>query len=149
MIRAELVDSPIDPSRLLDEVASPGNGASVLFLGTVRDVNQGRTVTGMEYSAYRSMAQREMNAVLAEAQERFGSDDLVVEHRVGTLEIGDISVAIAAAHGHRGRAFEAARYIIEELKKRVPIWKREHYVDGTREWVDPTGAAAPLDQVPQ
>ena len=137
-MRAALVRRPIDLVPLLAEVARPGNGASVLFVGTVRDVNDGRPVTGMEYTAYESMAERELSAVTREAANRYGTDDLVVEHRLGELAIGEISVAIVVAHPHRARAFEAARYVIEELKRRVPIWKLEHYVDGTREWVDPT-----------
>lgn len=144
-MQARIVDHPIDALAIVAEVADGGNGATVLFLGTVREVNQGRPVTGLEYSAYLAMAEREMRTVLEEAGRRFGVAHLVVEHRVGALEIGDVSVAIAAAHPHRGSAFDATRYVIEELKKRVPIWKREHYTDGTREWVDPTGAPAPVE----
>ncbi len=137
-MRIALVRRPIDASALLAEVHRSAIGASVLFLGTVRDVNDGRAVTGMEYTAYETMAHRELASIVGEAAMRFGTDDVVVEHRLGALDVGDISVAIAAAHAHRARAFEAARYVIEELKRRVPIWKLEHYVDGTREWVDPT-----------
>ena len=141
-MRSALVRRPIDPAGLLTEVGRPGNGAAVVFVGTVRDVNDGREVTGMDYTAYESMAERELSAVTREAADRYGTDDLVVEHRLGELAIGDISVAIVAAHPHRARAFDAARYVIEELKRRVPVWKLEHYVDGTREWVDPTAAPA-------
>jgi molybdopterin synthase catalytic subunit len=84
------------------------------------------------------MAERELRDIAREACERFGSGDIVIEHRIGVLELGDASVAIAVAHPHRGEAYEASRYVIEQLKRRVPIWKLEHYVDGTREWVDPT-----------
>jgi molybdopterin synthase catalytic subunit len=142
MMRVALVDDPLDPSRLLAEVASPGNGASILFVGTVRELNDGRRVAGIDYSAYRGMAERELGAIAAEAATLFETTDLVVEHRLGTLEVGEASVVIAAAHPHRVRAFDAARYVIEELKRRVPIWKREHYDDGTREWVDQTRVAA-------
>jgi molybdopterin synthase catalytic subunit len=123
-------------------VGAAGNGAAVLFLGTVRDVNDGRSVTGIEYSAYRSMAERELAAIVEEAAARIGSDDVVVEHRVGELRVGECSVAVAVAHPHRGLAFDGARYVIEELKRRVPIWKREQYMDGTREWVRATSSAA-------
>ena len=82
------------------------------------------------------MAERELADVAREASEQFKTTDIVIEHRLGTLEIGEASVAIAVAHPHRGLAYEASRYVIEQLKKRVPIWKLEHYVDGTREWVD-------------
>ena len=110
----------------------------MLFAGTVREVNDGRPVTGMEYTAYEPMALRELERIVDEAADRFATEDVVVEHRLGSLDVGEVSVAIVAAHAHRARAFEAARYIIEELKRRVPVWKLEHYADGTREWVDPT-----------
>jgi molybdopterin synthase catalytic subunit len=141
-MRSALVRRPIDPASLLAEVQRSDNGASVLFVGTVRDVNDGRPVTGMEYTAYEAMAQRELERIVAEAAGRFATDDVVVEHRLGSLAVGEVSVAIVAGHPHRGRAFEVARYVIEELKRRVPVWKLEHYVDGTREWVDPTQKGA-------
>jgi molybdopterin synthase catalytic subunit len=141
MMRAAIVDRALDPAALLAEVANVANGATVLFVGTVRDVNDGRAVTGIEYAAYSSMALAELTAIVAEAAERFGTQHLVVEHRLGALALGDASVAIAAAHPRRVGAFDAARWVIEELKRRVPIWKREHYADGTREWVDPTRVA--------
>ena len=137
-MRSALVDRPIDVTALVGEIASPSNGATVLFIGTVRDVNDGRAVTGMEYSAYRGMAERELTDIVREAAEQFDTLDIVVEHRLGALELGEASVAIAAAHPHRGAAYAASRYVIEQLKRRVPIWKLEYYVDGTREWVDPT-----------
>ncbi|HXT17830.1 MAG TPA: molybdenum cofactor biosynthesis protein MoaE [Gemmatimonadaceae bacterium] len=137
-MRTAIVERALDPAALLREVANDANGAAIVFVGTVRNVNDGHTVTGMEYSAYRGMAERELDAIAREAVECFGSDDIVVEHRIGTLALGDASVVIAVAHPHRGKAYDASRYVIEELKKRVPIWKREHYVDGRREWVDPT-----------
>ena len=130
-----IVDRPIDVAALLERVCRPANGAAVVFVGTVREVNDGRGVTGIEYTAYRSMAERELAAIADEATTLAGTSDVAVEHRLGELEVGDCSVVIAVAHPHRGRAFDATRYVVEELKKRVPIWKREHYVDGTREWV--------------
>jgi len=130
-----IVDAPIDVARIIGRVSRSANGATVLFLGTVREVNDGRDVTGIEYTAYRSMAERELAAIVEEAAALADSNDVAVEHRLGELAVGDCSVAVAVAHPHRARAFEAARYVIEELKERVPIWKREQYVDGTREWV--------------
>lgn len=143
-IRADIVERPIDTSKLLEEVAAPGNGASILFIGTVRDVNDGRQVDGIEYASYASMAERELRAIAAEVAARHDVESLAVEHRIGTLALGDISVAIAAAHAHRAPAFAAARDVIEAIKQRVPIWKREQYVDGTREWIDPTRARTPV-----
>ncbi len=141
-MRAALVHQAIDPTRLLAEAQRTRNGASVLFLGTVREINDGRAVTGMEYTAYEAMAERELGRIVYEATQRFATDDVIVEHRLGPLDVGQVSVAIVAAHPHRARAFDAARFVIEELKRRVPIWKLEQYVDGTREWVDPTGQTA-------
>jgi molybdopterin synthase catalytic subunit len=137
-MRSAFVRRPIDPAALLAEAQQSRNGASVVFVGTVREVNDGRRVTGMEYSAYEAMARRELERIVGEAVDRFATDDIVVEHRLGALAVGDVSVGIVVAHPHRTQAFDAARYVIEELKRRVPVWKLEHYVDGTREWVDPT-----------
>jgi len=134
-MRVALVDGPIDVSALVAEVSDESCGAATSFLGCVRNVNEGRAVTGIEYSAYRSMAEREMNAIAGEAAERFGVTRLIIEHRLGVLVLGDVSVAIVASHPHRAPALDAMRFAIEQLKRRVPIWKLELYVDGTREWV--------------
>ena len=135
-MRTAIVTSPLDPSALLAEVSSPRNGAAVLFVGTVRDLNDGRDVTGIDYRAYEPMAERELAAIVVEVAERYRTRDLVVEHRIGTLGLGEASVVVAAAHPHRSEAFDAARAVIEELKRRLPVWKREHYTDGSREWVN-------------
>lgn len=142
MIRTRLVDRPIDVAEVIRDASNTANGAVLLFLGTVRDANDGRPVTALDYSAYRGMAEHEMAAIAREAAERFNVQDLVIEHRLGELALGDASVAIAVGHPHRAAAYDASRYVIEELKRRVPIWKREHYVDGTREWVDPVKGRA-------
>jgi molybdopterin synthase catalytic subunit len=138
MIWVRLTREAIDPPALVRLVASDDCGAMSLFLGTVRAHNEGRAVTGIEYSAYDAMAGKELRRIADEAAARFGIRRIAVEHRVGELALGDVSVAIAVAHGHRAPVLDAQRYVIEELKQRVPIWKREHYVDGTREWIDPT-----------
>ena len=141
MMRTAIVEREIDPVSILAEIASTGNGATVLFLGTVREVNEGRPVTGIDYTAYSAMAETELESIATEAAARFQTPHIVVEHRIGTLGLGETSIAIAVAHPRRAASFEAARMIIEEVKRRVPIWKREHYADGTREWIDPTRAA--------
>jgi molybdopterin synthase catalytic subunit len=141
-MRAALVTRPLDLEAVRAEVAHESNGAVVVFIGTVRDVNDERPVTGIDYRAYEAMAARELERIVAEAAERFGTPYIVCEHRLGTLSLGDASVIIAVAHPRRSPAFDATRYIIEELKRRVPIWKLEHYADGTREWVDPTRSSA-------
>ncbi len=142
--RTAIVERPLEPAALLAEVADAGHGATALFVGTVREVNDGRPVTGIDYTAYEAMAARELAAIVGEAAERFGTAEgpprIAAEHRLGTLGIGEASVAVAAAHARRAPAMDAVRYVVEELKRRVPIWKREHYADGTREWLDPTAA---------
>ena len=134
-MRTAIVDRPLDACALLAEVAEYKNGASVLFVGTVRDVNDGSPVSGLDYTAYSSMAEKELASIASEAASRWTTGDIVVEHRIGTLDLGEASVVIAVGHPHRAEAYEASRYIIEELKKRLPVWKREHYVDGRSEWV--------------
>ncbi len=147
-MRSAIVERPLDPAALLAEVADTANGAALVFVGTVRETNEGRAVTGIDYSAYLPMAERELAAILGEVAEEFGTAHIVVEHRLGTLALGDASVVIAVAHARRAPAYEASRRIIEELKRRVPVWKREHYTDGPREWVDPTRAVAPAPGAP-
>ena len=139
---ASLVRAPIDPIAVIGAVSNPANGAVLLFLGAVRQVNDGRGVTGIDYAAYEAMAQRELDAIVVEASEKFATPDVVVQHRLGELGVEEVSVAIAVGHAHRDAAYAVSRFVIEELKRRVPIWKREHYTDGTREWVDPTGRAS-------
>lgn len=136
---ATLVRRPIDPLSLVRQVATPANGAVILFLGAVRQVNDGRAVTGIDYAAYEGMAASELESIVADGATRFGTADIAVEHRLGELAVEEISVAIAVGHAHRDAAYALSRWVIEELKRRVPIWKREHYADGTREWVDPSG----------
>lgn len=140
MSRSALVTREIDPASIIKEVASTEHGATSLFIGTVRDTSAGRGVSGVDYSAYPAMAEEELERILREAEARYGVSSLVVEHRIGQLALGEISVAIAVAHAHRSPALDCTRYVIEEIKKRVAIWKMENYTDGTREWVDPSGA---------
>ena len=126
MSAARLTSQPIDVAALTRDVAAEDRGAVSIFLGTVRNSNEGRAVNGIDYSAYDAMAVAEMNRIVDEAAERFRGVSIAMEHRIGTLLVGDISVAIACAHAHRAQALDANRYVIEELKRRVPIWKREH-----------------------
>jgi molybdopterin synthase catalytic subunit len=140
MRRSALVTRTINPALIIQEIASVEHGATSIFIGTVRDTSAGRGVSGVDYSAYAAMAGEELEKSLGEAEARFEVSALVVEHRIGPLALGDISIVIAAAHAHRAPALDCTRYVIEEIKKRVTIWKMEHYTDGTREWVDPTRA---------
>ncbi len=137
---AAIVDRPIDVAALIARVSDDGVGAVSVFLGTVRDINDGRAVTGIDYSAYRPMAESEMMAIAGEVCQTTPGLRIAIEHRVGTLAVSEVSVAIATSHARRTPALDAARLVIEALKVRVPIWKNEHYVDGDRAWVDPTGA---------
>jgi molybdopterin synthase catalytic subunit len=138
MKHSSIVQREIDVARLLDVVRSASHGAISVFLGTVREMNDGRDVSGIEYSAYAAMAEEEMERIVDEARHAFGVTAVAVEHRIGALDVGETSIAIVTAHAHRAPAIESNRYIIEEIKKRVPIWKLEHYADGSRDWVDPT-----------
>lgn len=140
VLHAAIVQAPIDVGRLIATAQAPGVGALSVFLGTVRDLNDGRPVSGMDYEAYEAMAASELAAVARDVCDATPGLRVTIEHRIGTLAIGEVSVAIVAAHAHRGPALDGARAIIESLKQRVPIWKREHYVDGERAWVDPTRA---------
>lgn len=144
MSRASLVDRRIDAASLIGEVSGEDRGAVSVFIGTVRDTSDGRPVHGIDYASYVEMAEDELTRIVSEAQDRFGVAAIVVEHRIGKLALGEASVGIAAAHAHRGPALDSVRFVIEEIKKRVPIWKLEHYTDGTRTWVDPTANESEL-----
>jgi len=146
MSAARLTSEPVDVATLIRDVTADDRGAVSLFLGTVRNSNEGRDVNGIDYSAYDAMAVAEMNRIVDEATQRFEGVTILLTHRTGTLRVGDVSVAIACAHAHRSPALDANRYVIEQLKRRVPIWKREHYLDGTSEWVDPSGRPAEVAQ---
>jgi len=135
MVKTAIVSEPIFPEEILSGFSSPIDGACLLFLGVVRDHNKGRGVSGLDYEVYQGMAERTLAAIVHEASHRFGTDRITVLHRVGELQVGEVSTAIAVATPHRGEAYEASRYILEELKQRLPIWKREHYLDGESHWV--------------
>jgi molybdopterin synthase catalytic subunit len=142
VLHTAIVQAPIEVGSLIARAQAAGVGALSVFLGTVRDLNDGRGVTGMDYEAYEPMAASELRAVAQEVCAVTPGLRVAIEHRIGTLGLGEVSVAIVAAHAHRGPACDGARAIIEALKQRVPIWKREHYVDGERSWVDPTASAS-------
>ena len=116
-----------------------GIGARSVFEGTVRDTNNGHDVRKLEYECYESLAIKEGNKILGEAIEKFGLIDAFCIHRIGTLEVGETAVIVVATSGHRNEAFKGCRYIIDEVKSRVPIWKKEHYQDGATEWIKGAG----------
>jgi molybdopterin synthase catalytic subunit len=117
------------------QATSPADGALCLFVGVVRNENAGRAVLRLEYEAYEDMALSEMEAIVLETRRRWPVTEVRLVHRLGRLEIGEASVAVAVASGHRAEAFEACRFAIDVLKKTVPIWKKEFYVDGAI-WLD-------------
>src|SRR5690349_10177867 len=130
----EVTDAPLDPAPLVRFVEGPEMGAVVTFSGNVRNENCGRAVEYLEYDAYRPMAERELTRIAEEAVRRWGCR-IAIQHRVGRLEIGEPSVLVAVACGHRGEAFEACRYAIDTLKEEVPIWKREVW-EGGEAWIE-------------
>ena len=134
-----VTDRPIELTPLVAQVQAPDRGGVASFLGLVRDHHEGRGVLRLDYSAYRPMAEAECGRIVAEAEARW-QVAVAPRHRVGTLQVGDVAVAVAAAGGHRDEAFAAGRCVIEDVKRRVPIWQREYYADGTVGWVDPTAA---------
>ncbi len=126
---------------VVSEVMAPDRGGVATFLGIVRDHHQDRAVRGIEYSAYEPMAEATCEAIVGEATSKWPVRVRLL-HRLGSLEVGDVAVAIAVAGPHREEAFAACRYVIEEVKRRVPIWKHERYADGTEAWVNPTGQSS-------
>lgn len=143
-----LTHAPIDLPRLVAQVSGAEQGGIATFLGLVRNHQDGRAVLRLEYSAYEPMAEAESARIVGEAAGRWPVS-IALEHRLGALAIGDVAVAVVAASAHRAAAFEACRHVIEEVKRRVPVWKKEFYADGTVEWVDPTrlGASRPPEAV--
>jgi molybdopterin synthase catalytic subunit len=129
-----LTTEPLDLAGLVAQVESPSRGGVACFVGTVRDHHAGRAVARLEYSAYGAMAEAECQRIVREAQSQWPCE-IGLRHRIGTLEVGAAAVAVAAAAAHRDEAFAACRYVIEEVKRRVPIWKREVFADGSAEWV--------------
>lgn len=141
-----LADRPIDPATERRHLDHPAAGACASFEGWVRDHNEGRPVLRLDYQAYAALAEREGEAILAEALMRFPLRAARCLHRVGRLEIGDLAVWVGVSADHRGSAFDACRWIIDEIKQRVPIWKNEHYADGESGWLHPDGTVASPDR---
>ena len=132
----KITSEAIDPDRLRDDLIDPAAGAYTSFEGWIRNVNEGQHVLRLEYEAYEPLAISEGQAVIAEAIEKFSVLHAHCVHRVGLLEIGECAVWVGVSSGHRDEAFKACRYIIDEVKVRLPIWKKEHYVDGNSGWVN-------------
>jgi molybdopterin synthase catalytic subunit len=112
-----------------------GHGAEILFLGVVRDINLGRSVTAVAYDAFPPLAEKTLATIASEAKEKWGDLQIAIFHRTGKLSVGEVSLAIAVSSKHRDESYQASRYVIEEIKERAPIWKKEFYTDGESEWL--------------
>jgi molybdopterin synthase catalytic subunit len=135
-----LVHGPIDTSVVLAAVASDAAGANVLFVGTTRGITDGLVTRSLEYEAHEPLARDELERLRSEAIVRFGLEACAIAHRLGTVPVGEASVAIAASARHRREAFGAAEWLMEQVKRVVPVWKREEAADGARTWVHPDQA---------
>ena len=133
----QLTHEPIDAATLLQRAQSPEAGAVVLFLGVARRMTNDRETVELTYDTYGKMAAKELDRLEAEARERWPLVECFIVHRLGLVPLGEASVAVAVACPHRREAFEAAEWLIDTLKQRVPIWKQEHWADGASEWVHP------------
>lgn len=133
----QLTHTLIDYHALIEQVRRPDCGAVVAFLGTVRELTDGKVTVALDYEAHGSMAEKKMTEIEQETRARWPVGEIVLVHRLGRLEVGEVSVAVAVSCPHRGQAFEACRYAIDRLKESVPIWKKENWNDGTAEWVHP------------
>lgn len=134
-MRVELTRDAIDAKVITDVLKAGEDGAVTVFDGIVRNNTRGRKTLYLEYSAYEEMALAQMRSLAAEAKQRFAVREVAMVHRLGRLEVGETSILIAVAAAHRGPTFEACRWLIDTLKKQVPVWKKEHFVDGSV-WVD-------------
>jgi molybdopterin synthase catalytic subunit len=132
-----LTDKPIDTAAILAQVASRDAGAVVLFLGTTREFTKGRQTAALDYECYPEMAEKKLAELETEARRRWPLVACAIVHRLGHLELGETSIAIAVSAPHRQAAFEAGQWLIDTIKQAVPIWKRENWTDGTSEWVHP------------
>jgi len=132
---AAIVHTPIDTQGVLDKIKQPEDGAAAVFEGVVRNNTRERKTLYLDYEAYEEMALKQMEELAAQALGQFRVRDVAIVHRLGRLEVGETSVLIVVASAHRGAAFDACRWLIDTLKRTVPIWKKEHFVDGAV-WAD-------------
>lgn len=130
-----LTEAPLDPAALQAAVAAPGHGGLAFFAGTVRDRHEGKAVLAVSYEAFRPLAEKVLAEIAAETQAATGAR-LAIAHRLGRLAVGELSVFVAAGAPHRAEAFDACRRAIDTLKQRLPVWKKEHYEDGTEGWLE-------------
>ena len=134
----QLVNTSIDVTQVLADVSSTQAGAVLLFLGTTREFTKGKQTVTLDYEAYNDMAEKKLAELEATARHKWPLVECCIIHRLGNVPLGEASVAVAVSSGHRDAAFEAGRWLIDTLKVEVPIWKQEHWADGTSEWVHPS-----------
>lgn len=144
MISFAITSDAIDPDTFRKQLLDLSCGACVQFEGWVRDHNEGQRVLRLEYEVYQPLAVKEGRRILNEAIKRFGVSNACAVHRSGLLELSDTAVVVGASSPHRAAAFDACRYIIDEVKQRLPIWKKEYYENGAAEWVNCQHCAHPL-----
>ncbi len=132
-----LTHEKIDTAALLESVSSNKAGAVVLFLGTTREITHGRRTSSLDYECYPEMAEAKLSELEAESRRRWPIVECAIVHRIGHLELGEASIAIALSCPHRQDAFEAGKWLIDTIKEVVPIWKKENWADGSSEWVHP------------
>lgn len=133
-LNALITPERIDVATLLETAGSSADGAVTVFIGRVRDTNEGRPVTGLTYEAYEEMAQSVLEAILEETGRSHEVGHITAVHRTGKLELGDVAVAVVVSAPHRAAAYDASRAVIEEIKAKLPMWKFEAYADGVMEW---------------
>lgn len=131
----KIQSTPLDPTAIREQVLDPASGGYCAFEGWVRNHHQGRSVDRLEYEAYPLLAEKEGKRIIAEAHEKFEIVQAACAHRSGPVEIGGLAVVVSVSAHHRDAAFDACRYIIDEVKARVPIWKKEYFSDGSNGWV--------------
>jgi molybdopterin synthase catalytic subunit len=130
-----ITEDPINPADVFETDIDPASGAVTVFCGVVRNENEGRPVRGIFYDCYREMARREIDTIVTDAIARFGLSAARVVHRVGELAVGEVSMLVLVSSGHRDVSFDALRHIVDAVKARVPIWKKERYDDGDDRWL--------------
>ncbi|MFP4208071.1 MAG: molybdenum cofactor biosynthesis protein MoaE [Wenzhouxiangella sp.] len=136
MIHVDITEAVLDPLEALTHCASDAHGAADLFIGRVRNLNDGRSVTAVSYDLHPQLCRSIFGEICAEALDQWGKDlNVYLVHRQGRLDVGEASVITAVSSGHRDDSFKACRYLIEQMKVRAPIWKQEHYTDGDSEWI--------------
>lgn len=132
---ALITERPIRAEELVDFVSAPGHGATAVFVGTIRNAHEGRAVKSVMFDSFRPLAEKRLGEIASEAATKWRAR-VAVAHRLGRLEVGQVSIGIAAGTAHRAEAFEACRFVIEAVKSKLPVWKQEHYADGRASWLE-------------